>query len=664
LVGPKLAFRLTKRLGGHWVWADNRLATDALRTQTDIDKAIEKAWSDQPEVYKHLEGVRQDPSWSPPADACARFVAQGLSRDYKDQIGKILSKDRSFVGSAYVERIHEIGPQVVQGIPSLSISIASRLVYREDLHEYARHLANPDELIGLWVADKNSSLKGEIVDIVGQLRDHRSRLIQLSQNEETIEMLRKSPDDVLVVRVGRNQYDYAATCLRLTIHSEYMQKFGIDRGQMQRLVRIEPKLRHATVNKIAGLLRMNGIIGFQFDSSGRPDLFLGKDTIGLDSQIRLGDGTVVPYGKDIMTNLQHHGLYRRSAKFKGKTAIRMGVVKTPAMDLNPFYRTLQNATANLGFDLELAAEVVSPDQSRASLERAINQLQQSEPHLILGVFPEGPGYYSFKSLTIGRGIASQQVRPKTLEKPYAIANIVLGILSKTGNIPYVLAKPLPYADIVVGIDIAREAKKRLAGSINVAAIARIYFSNGEFVRYVIHDEPIEGETIPVSVLQSMFPANEFEEKRVVVHRDGFFRGYEKGTLKEWAKQIDAEIHLVEVIKSNQPRLYGASGTAQSSTTVSQPPMGAALKLNPSEAIVVSTLPPFEDATPQPLRIRSDDSLPIEQAVHSVLSLTYLHYGSLRPPRLPVTIHYSDRIAGLALRGVKPKNLEGSDPYWL
>jgi len=48
----------------------------------------------------------------------------------------------------------------------------------------------------------------------------------------------------------------------------------------------------------------------------------------------------------------------------------------------------------------------------------------------------------------------------------------------------------------------------------------------------------------------------------------------------------------------------------------------------------------------------------------VLALTYLHYGSLRPPRLPVTIHYSDKIAYLALRGIKPKNLEGDIPFWL
>lgn len=31
---------------------------------------------------------------------------------------------------------------------------------------------------------------------------------------------------------------------------------------------------------------------------------------------------------------------------------------------------------------------------------------------------------------------------------------------------------------------------------------------------------------------------------------------------------------------------------------------------------------------------------------------------------PVTIHYNDKTAYLALRGIKPKTLEGNIPFWL
>ena len=254
---------------------------------------------------------------------------------------------------------------------------------------------------------------------------------------------------------------------------------------------------------------------------------------------------------------------------------------------------------------------------------------------------------------------SQVVYRSTLGKHFAMANIVLGILGKTGNTPFILAEPLPYADLVVGIDIARERKRRLAGSINATAMARIYFGNGECLRYVIHDAPLEGETIPENTLQALFPSGEFQGKKVVVHRDGYFRGDEKSVLKTWAQRIGAEFHLVEVIKSGTPRLY-----ASLAGTIQQPPKASAFKLSDTEAFLVSSLPPFADATPQPLRIRTDASLTVEHALHSVLSLTLLLYGSLRPPRLPVDIHYADRIAYLLLRGIKPRELAGSNPYWL
>jgi len=248
-----------------------------------------------------------------------------------------------------------------------------------------------------------------------------------------------------------------------------------------------------------------------------------------------------------------------------------------------------------------------------------------------------------------------------MSNQFALANIALGVLGKIGNIPYILADPLPYADIIVGIDIARRKKERLAGSLNATAIARIYQSTGEFLQYVIHDAPLEGETIPSHVLHALFPLTIFAGKRVLVHRDGLFRGEEKQALKVWAKRLNAEFHLVELLKTGAPRIYGLNLQTQAAQL---PPKGSALKLNDHEAFLVSSLPPFANATPYPLHIRTEAPFRIEEALHSVLALTLLHYGSLRPPRLPITIHYSDEIAYLALKGIKPKALEGTIPFWL
>lgn len=156
-----------------------------------------------------------------------------------------------------------------------------------------------------------------------------------------------------------------------------------------------------------------------------------------------------------------------------------------------------------------------------------------------------------------------------------------GVLGKTGNIPFVLATPLPYADLVVGIDIARRRREHLGGSINATAITRIYFGNGEFLRYLIHDAPLGGETIPENVLQALFPVSDFAGKRVVIHRDGYFRGDERGALRRWARQIGATFNLVEVIKTGTPRLY-----ALDEREIQQPPKGSAFKLSDTEALTI------------------------------------------------------------------------------
>jgi argonaute-like protein implicated in RNA metabolism and viral defense len=116
----------------------------------------------------------------------------------------------------------------------------------------------------------------------------------------------------------------------------------------------------------------------------------------------------------------------------------------------------------------------------------------------------------------------------------------------------------------------------------------------------------------------------------VIHRDGYFRGDEKKVLIDWAREIGAEFYLVEILKSGTPRIYGINNGQYVQAT-----KGSALELSDTETFLVSTPPPFENATPAPLHLRTQAPFTIEQAIHSVLSLTLLHHGSVRPPRLPV-----------------------------
>ena len=161
-------------------------------------------------------------------------------------------------------------------------------------------------------------------------------------------------------------------------------------------------------------------------------------------------------------------------------------------------------------------------------------------------------------------------------------------------------------------------------------------------------------------MQGIFPQKEFTGKKILIHRDGTLPELERKTLMEWGDQISATFYFVEVIKSGAPRLYGM----KNKRTV-KAPKGSSFKLSETEALLVSSeFSASFKATPRPLHIRTYPPFALEHALHSVLSLTLLHYGSLRPPRLPVTTHYADKISSMAIKGLKPEALDGAVPFWL
>ena len=161
------------------------------------------------------------------------------------------------------------------------------------------------------------------------------------------------------------------------------------------------------------------------------------------------------------------------------------------------------------------------------------------------------------------------------------------------------------------------------------------------------DMALEGEIIPPHILQDIFPQKEFSGKKILIHRDGNLPDSEKEALMEWGNQIGTTFYFVEVIKSGTPRLY-----ASQEGKIVKAPKGSIFKLGENEALLVSSeFPAGFKATPQPVRVCTHPPFPLKHALHSVLSLTLLHYGSIRLPRLPVTIHYLERLGSFIFGGV-------------
>jgi len=679
-IGGKLAYRLKNKFGGNWIWCNGQIISDNEIAEKALQDHLKELWEKEDNL-KDIQSITTNTSWKPLAWEIGDFTARGLMANYHAEIRKILNKKRQEFGKIKIDRDYSLRGWAVGQIPALSISISSNIVHTQNLAEYALSVKDYNELIGMMVVVSEKGLKGEICEITGKLSENREWLLAKSSDEATRNLIKDAPDDELTVKIKArtSKYIYIASMLRPIVRMGDLQRFGVNPREIAKALKFDPKVRFNLVREIAAIGKANNIIFDSFDTENLPDAFLTTKEVEFVPKLKVGNNQIHQGGR-IYQSLQKHGLFSRSSLFPDKDhPIKIGIInaslETSQENLRDFLVRLKSAINELEFSIE-SVKVEGQSQqkikelTRANLENAVNKIEPHKPDILLVFFPGNAAqeqaddydgnsmYHALKSCTIRQGIPSQVVYKETFEEKYAMDNIVLGILAKTRNIPFILAESLPYADIVVGIDIAHRLRKKLPGSVNTTATARFYFSNGQFLRYVIHDAPIDGETIPTKVLQDLFPVKEFQGKRVVIHRDGLFRGEEKQALKNWASEINSEFFLVEVIKSGAPRLY------LQTTTIDKPAKGTAFKLNANEAFLVSSPPPFKGSTPRPLHIRTDGNFPIEKAIHSVLSLTLLHYGSVREPRLPVTIHYSDKIAEFSLLGIKPKDLEGDMPFWL
>lgn len=676
-VGRSLAYRLRHLLPGHWAWAEGQLVSTVQASQDTLTAQLETLWQNHPDSFQNLHAI--EVAAAPPSlQGVAELVAGSMLDAWRPAIQQVLADFAVDLGKARLKRFHEASAWVVQGQPAVALSVSSQIELKQSLSAFGNSQPNWQDVMGLWVADRHGNLKGEIVAALGPLSDHRRRLEALTKDETHLATLRQAADSeqVVQVRVGSKTYDYPAYRLDLIVRTGDMKRFGINGAQATQSWRLAPQTRADMIKALSKLVKAKLPVQPAYATKHTPQMFLDAQALGFRPEVRVGKNHVLRLeARTLLAAIQRHGMFQRHPSFPAGATLKVAVLnatRTQPDTRQEFLNQLTQRLKGLGVVMVVAFNREVTTTSREKWEEAVQASAQAGAQLVLAFLPdEVPAedddehglYHTFKTLTVGRGLPSQVVQAKTLTHKYALDNIVLGVLGKIGHTPYTLAHPLPYADLVVGIDIGRQATKRRSGSLSLPALTRVYLNDGRLLRYTIADHPIEGETIPPDVLKAMFPAEHFAGKRVLVQRDGLFRGAERATLGQWGHAIGAQFLLMEVRKNGNPRLY-ASQMQDGKLVVKQPPTGSFFKVDDQTGFLVSSLPPFENATPQPLQLRADPPLTIEQAAHATLSLTLLHFGSLRPPRLPVTLHFSDRMAYLAMQGIKPPSPSGDVPYWL
>lgn len=661
ITGGRLAYQLRQVAGGKWVWTQNRLVTNTPLPEEKITESLEAIRQASPDVAKGVETIEYDFNWQPSAKSAADFMLQTAIRDAEYTLRDTLKTMSVRIPNAHILREARLNAWVVDGLPSISLSIRSQLVYEHDLQRYLKQVSVEDA-IGLTVMDKTSpSMIATVKKHTGKLTEHRERLLQLTKRAMMQKLLRDAPDDtdVLEVESGRNSYDYVATVLQIVVYPQDYERFNINSELASKALRLAPDVRAQMVRTVSDLLKQKKLIGNAYNSRNHSDLFGSLDFM---PSLEYGNKRVRPYSNESLANdFVQNGLYARHPRFQ-EAPIRIAVINTLGDTITSDFVEAMRRQIEKDFDftIELIKERNVRVLSESNLASAVRAVEKEDPQIVLAFFPDATSTVAsaetLKSMTLGKGIASHIVYETTMHNPDAMGLVIMGVLAKTGNVPFALAEPIDFAQVIVGLDWVHEKMTR---SERVVGLSRVYRRDGMFMRYFMDIEELEvGQEPSLNLVQSLFPEMIFKGKEVIVHHDGYFSSTLLQQLEYWAKQIKAKFYPVEILRWDVPRLYALEGK------VTQAGWGSIFLLGDMDAFAISSIP-SPDSTAQPLHIRSPlANLPIAQAVYSVLAWTLLHYGTLGTPKLPVTVQNADKLAEWLSRGILPENNRGDVPFWL
>lgn len=256
-------------------------------------------------------------------------------------------------------------------------------------------------------------------------------------------------------------------------------------------------------------------------------------------------------------------------------------------------------------------------------------------------------YDSFKKAFANLGIPSQMVSLSMVKDlgsnnvKYRLQNLILGILCKSGGIPWILESSMDGVDCFIGLDVGTQEK-----GIHYPACSVCLDGRGNLIGYYSTNVAQRGEIIDVKSLETIFNnvltaykgANGCYPKHIVIHRDGFSHE-ESSWYDSYFARRDIKFDVVEVRKNIPLRLMDTKVMADEMN----PASGSAI-LKGNEAYLISTaVKPFLGAPRPLLLVHQKGDLSMESIVRQIYILSEMHIGSMRTSRLPLTTLYADKI---------------------
>ncbi len=681
----------------------------SLPTRQDWKEALERIKNQVEDFQDSLFAFQWEEETSPNPKILAELAS------------RILKKERAFSNnSVFKENDIEVEREVIfwsetlelngQLTPALTLTVKSNILYKDtlaDFYEKNSDGENPEKLlIGLKVRSLDKDSSGNIIKLIGDIKAHRQELIVKTTGSISKKALENAPDNQPVIGVrfnkGTKEYHYAMAAFRPCLTPETAERFNVDYGKFLKKTKMDYSERQKFLilyNKEAKNTLKN--YGFSLNKSVNsrqyPSLFWTPKVDIENTELLFGNNYSGAQNR-ILIGLKKGGVFRYHSDYDSQInfnnsngdlpKIYISAIKLIDIKASKFINDVKTKLKGFGFQgevtqkKEISTENKSISEIRAEVEVEIKKMLATPTNLFLVFLPqsdrdrdnseEGSYYQQIYDLLLNRQVASQFIYENTLKSTdnYSniLNNVIPGILAKLGNIPFVLKQPLSIADCFIGLDISRRTKQYLPGTRNACASIRLYDNRGAFISYRLEGDLIEGERIPLRLLEKILPADKLGGKTVLIYRDGRFVHGEVDNILARGELIKSRFILVECRKSRIPRLYDLKeNNSSSSKTINSPTKGLALRLSSHEAIIITTDVKSHIGVPRPLRLKIHEKsfqVSIESVVDTTLKLTLLHHGSLKTPRLPMPLYGADAMSELRLNGIYSQNLEGDRQFWL
>ncbi|MFP4134205.1 MAG: Piwi domain-containing protein [Halothece sp.] len=670
--------------GYFWVISHPSNTTHQTNWQEDFSAIAQKLRSEFGQLDLSLTEISID---VPPITVISQLARQILSPKAKQQPHTV------FQESFYqIYRELDIIPEIIfPDKAGIALNWKTHIQPTETLKDYwIRNNKDQNTLLKLDVRNRFANHRIGIIDsVIGTCQTERDRLLSYDLIPSTRRLIENSDNEDLVVSVKdknqENYSDYVIAGLELNINPNNCQLVGLNNyEQYRKQAKIElrewetlldkgKQLAQKTLNDWGIKVSSNYVNSIDSDET-----LLCSKNFNID-KVKLEFGKQVTLSRNqIKSGLKKGGVFSRHKNFSQGKAINVAALNLCEEKAKYYVNKLGFALDEIGFKMKLVKPIslsVSGKMSEedvAKIDRELESAIALNPDLFLTILPEGDkqlddtsqgSYYHYISQQLlKQGIPSQMVTVENLNNSYIINNIVLGILAKLGNLPFVLKEPLKVADCFLGLDVARFRKSKGNGTQNACACVRVYGNKGEFIKYYLEQDRLEGEEISPKILRKFTPEKDLAKKTVLVFRDGRFRGEEIPFLKERGEAINTQFIFVEITKNRTTRLFNYQGNS-----LQIPDRYLLFRHSNTEATVITTQPPQKVGIASPIRItiRQEGVVPpFRDVLEATFKLCLLHHGSYQEPKLPVPIYASDRIGYKTLKGLYHTNPQGDCQWWL